>query len=568
MSTCPKCGAGLENDNASFCSECGAKFDLGERVTLCGPPGGQAGQSLDALDALDVSQPVARDESAARAKYGRAVQEALADGVLDSFDRRRLEEARDDLRLSEQEAAQVKSRTIEEMTGGASPPAWTEGGPAIAIEINDNHFYMEKHVGVLDLQVTNLLDRPVANLQLGIQGNNLGSHRWTAKLAARGSARHKFEVVPSIAGEHLLNITGSYDLDGAPAVWVAQPTLRILEKNENPSNLTVVFDQHMEAARNLGYGLSIRNEVKEGFAKGVFRDANDLLKQHFSDRWQAIALSYDEELSQQAARREPREVEVVSTADGGEAIDRLSLDLGKRPDNQRILLLGKASVSLGRRREENEIVLRKLPRSKEADNLTLQISGQHATLALRPKGLFVIDRQTVNGTSLNGKAVKGEAMVPLDQPSELDIGKAFRLRLIPFLEAQDGPTIGAARYARLGRPDSDWLAAEKLRLRSLFIQRSDNLGESEKYVVVFRWIDLGHGSGNEIVLPNACSARRCMRIIRIGGRFWLENLSDEDCVSAGHVALPKGHACPLSRGMQLGCDEVSLRAADYRQHGL
>ena len=556
MGVCPRCGAELEGDGATFCSQCGVKLDA---------PGSPArGEDGAVPDALDQPEVVTRDDSTARAKYGRAVQEALADGALDSFDRRSLDEARDDLRLSEQEAAQVQSRMIEEMTGPIAPPVPPAGGPAVAIEINDNHFYMEERAGVLDLRMINLTDKPLANLQLSVRGNYLGSHNWTAKLPTQAAARHKFEVVPGIAGEHLLNITCSYELDGRSALCGAQPTLKVLEKNENPSNLTVVFDQHMEAGRNLGYGLSIRNEVKEGFAKGVFRDANDLLRQQFSDRWQAIGLSCEEE----PGGSETPEVGVVATGEGVPAPDRLALELGCGPQARRVLLIGRTPVHLGRRREGNDIVLRKLPRSREADLLTLQVSGEHATLALRPAGLFLIDHETVNGTSLNGRAVKGEVPIPLDQPSELDVGKAVRLRLIPFLEPQDGSRISAERYARLGEPDDCWAAAEEVRLRSLVVQRTDNLVDSEKYVLVFRWMDLGHSSGNEVVLPNGCPTRRCMRIVRIGGRFWVENLADEDCVAAGALTVPKGRACPLSDGLALGCKELSLRVGPYRQHGL
>ena len=446
--------------------------------------------------------------------------------------------------------------------------AWTEGAAAIVVELNDNHFYTEKLVSVLDIQVTNLLDKPLTGVHLGLQGNFLGSHTWKTRLPAGGSARHKFEVVPGIAGEHLLNITASYVLDDTPAVWAAQPTLMVLARDENPSNLTVIFDQHMEAGRNLGYGLSIRNEVKEGFAKGVFHSVNDVLKQRFSDKWQGIGLSYDEDLSRQAGLGGPKEIEVVSTPDGGEAIDRLSLVIGEGVEAQRVLVLGKAAVSLGRRREDNEIVLRRLPRSKENDSLTLQVGGRHVTLTVNPRGLFLADNKTLNGTLLNDRPVKGEQAIPLDQPSEVDVAKAFRLRLIPFLEARDGPKVAAGRYARLGQPDETWLAAEKLGLRSLVIQRSDNPGQNEKYILVFRWFELGHGLGSEVVLPSACSARRCMRIVRIGGRFWLENLADEDCVSAGRATVPRGSACPLRRGTTLGCDAVTLHAEPYRQSGL
>jgi hypothetical protein len=527
---------------------------------------------------------VARNEATAEAQYSQAVRDALADGVVDPFDRRVLETTREDLRLSPAAAAQVQSRTIGEMT---SVPPTEQGGQvpaAVVLEINDNHFYMEKMGGVLDFRLTNRTGKPVSGIRLAVSCNFLGSHNWGTKLAAGASARHKFQMVPGIAGEFLLDVTFTCQADGQTYGWGAQPTLVVLGRNETPHGLTVILDQHTDMPSAIGCGVSVRNEVKEGFAKGLLHDVNDLLRQPFPDHWTPVALSYDEALANQDGQAGP--VAIDYGPGRGETMDAACLMHTGTDGERRTLLVGPSSspssaaapaaaVKLGRDRDKNQIVLRRTPRGPDADALSLQVSGEHASLCLRPDGLFLADCGSLNGTSLNGQEVKGEARVPLDQPSEVDIGKAFRLRLTPFLDDHDGQggpggrgTSAAGRYASLGTPDEQWALAEKLRLRSLLIQRLDNLAEKERYLVVYRWMDVGPGTGNEVVLPAACPARRCMRIVRLGGRFWLEDLSGEGCVRVGAATVHPRHACPLWHGATLGCQKVALRLGPYQQVGL
>jgi pSer/pThr/pTyr-binding forkhead associated (FHA) protein len=284
-----------------------------------------------------------------------------------------------------------------------------------------------------------------------------------------------------------------------------------------------------------------------------------------------IGLNYDEELTARTREAGAGEVKLVGElASRRLAMDKAAVLEAKGGERPRLLLLGMAQVRMGRSKSSNDLVLRVLPRSESNDSLSLQITGRrpHCILSLKPDGLFLADRDTANGTYLNGKAVKGEALVPLDQASEVDVAKALRLRLVPFLEAEEEGEGAEARYAKLGEPDEVWQTAERLRLRSLLIQREDNLTKEERYLVTYRWIEIGSGAGNEVILPGASLSRTHMRIVRFGGQFWLESLVDKNRLTADGVGVPRGHACPLVPGMKLAYGDLLGEFAEFQQYGL
>jgi hypothetical protein len=169
---------------------------------------------------------------------------------------------------------------------------------------------------------------------------------------------------------------------------------------------------------------------------------------------------------------------------------------------------------------------------------------------------------TLNGTILNGTTVKDKAAIPLDRPSEVDVGKALRLRIVPFLaDSKD-----SVRYAPLGQTDDPWRISEDLGLRSVLIQRIDNL-PNEEYLIVYRWAEIGSGLGNELLIPDGQLKRKHMRLIRAGGQFWLESLVDGGLV-VGDTDLDRGQACPLLVDTELDIVGTTARITQFEQHGL
>ena len=553
MGNCPKCGTIVLPEEGRFCSGCGQAVE--PAITV---PGTSQEAALESCP----------QEDGRKAKYLEEVAKSASDGAIDLNDRETLEETRVQLGISGPEAAELEVQAID---GLRAEPGILERTPPcpIALEINDNHFHMEKKAGVLDLRIVNQIDKVVSKVCVAAKCNYLEvKDDLQFDLRSRGEVRRKVQVFPSVAGELVVDLTVSFLLDGQPCVFTAQPMLKVLMHDETPASLTVVIDQRMQAGRNIGYGMSVRNEVKEGVAKGIIQTANDLLQQKFADCWEQVGLVYDEEMT--ARLREGIQPETRILAQFKDCVDaglnKASLDFPNSPHSGRILLLAAPEISMGRNKGDNDIVLRVLPRSAFNDPLSLQISKKHLVLSLRSNGLFLTDLESSLGTTLNGEPLTGQRPIPLDQPSEIQVGKALRLRLIPFLETgKDQDDLDRQRYKSLGEPDQLWEKAAGLKLRSVSIQRQGNLANEEQYLLIYRWANLGRGVGNEILLPGNCPDRRCMRILRRGGKLWLEGLAERQCLQAETTTFPRNFACPIYAGLTAGCGEMAIKLTPFEQ---
>ncbi|MFW6061861.1 MAG: hypothetical protein ACOC93_03540 [Planctomycetota bacterium] len=553
---CPHCQADITVPEASFCEQCGSVLHRQQ------PP---------APSPASVSEPpstTGHDDP--ETAYQRTVTGAMADGAVDPQDRQLLEETREDLQITPSQAARLEAAAMEEMATVAP-----EGAPAddpLSLEINDNHFYMEHHLGVLDLRLRNQTDRPIRQIHLSARGTYLDPQNERSFSLAPGARRRaRIQLLPSLAGEHLVELTLRCEIDDQSRLYTAQPMLRVLQADAPPSNLTLVIDQRMQAGRNIGYGMHVQNEVKEGVAKGLIQSANDLLGQKFADSWEPLPLVYSEELSREdesGAKRHVRPVPACRADEGG--LRRANLTLFGDPAAARWCLLAGQQIALGRSRSCNDIVLRVMPRSQTNDSLSLQITAKrpHLALSLEPEGLILADQDTTNGTHLDGQAVDGRVTVPLDRPSEVDVAGAMRLRLVPFAGGEDSDSVPAERYSELGHADLVWQTARTLGLRSLLIERQDELATRERYLVTYRWAYAGRGAGNEIILPGGCPQPRCLRVVRLDSGLWLESLSESGCAKLGGMPLTCQTACPLREELVVGCEQTKLEIGPFGQIGL
>jgi len=568
MKICGACGSRGHEDEARFCWHCGSPLGSAE-----GPANELGGAEVE--DQIESERAVRYDEVDSHQEYRKAVSQALSDGIVDEErDRRTLEETRRKLRLSEGEALELED---EILTGQARrPESGQKSEPMrwpVRLEINDNQFFMERMVGGVDFRVHNHSDKPVRGVCLSIASSYFASaEKDFPKIGPGDHARYRLAVVPSLAGQPPVDLELAYEQDGEVSVLTAQAVYRVMAKNAVPANIKVEIDQsvHAEAGSKLGFGLSMRNEVDEVFKSGLIQNINDLIARDFPDHWTPVRLVYDEEATKRRREKRPSAIQVVAALkDRRCAMSKGALTGADGPEAKRALLLGVDPVRLGRSRA-NDIVLRVMPRSEENDVLSKQITASkpHCVLSLKPEGLFLADQDTLNGTEVDGSAWEGAGPLPLDRPSEVDVAKALRLRLVPFLEGRGCTALRADLYSELGRPDDLWRAAEQLRLRSLLVQRVENLADEERYLIVFRYANIGRGMGNELIVPGEGLERTHARIVRLGGQFWLESFVEGDRLMADGVPIPSGRAAPLAPGMVLQYGDLSGRFERFQQIGL
>ena len=107
--------------------------------------------------------------------------------------------------------------------------------------------------------------------------------------------------------------------------------------------------------------------------------------------------------------------------------------------------------------------------------------------------------------------------------------------------------------------------AERLGLRSLLVERVNNLPNEECYIIVYRWLNIGRAAGSEIMIPGAGLDEIHARIVRLGAQFWLHNMAPDGEVTADGTPLPTANICPISAGTALTLASISGQAIEFQQ---
>ncbi|MBI4604709.1 MAG: hypothetical protein HY721_22330 [Planctomycetes bacterium] len=558
MQNCPNCSATLERKGASFCSQCGSR--------------------LPDLDATG-SAPVGEDQG--QALGGRSVGvQGLAAGTPGDQDPGvdRLGEVSLPSGLVMATPVLTAGNPAEGPGAGRSrfATSWTPG--AVEVLINDNHFYMEGKAGVLDFMIVNRLGEAASGLRLEVHCDMLGaiSHSGVFPLDLEPGETHRerFPVKPLEPGEHLINLVLTYEAEGHSRACRAQQTIRVLAETATPESVIVNIDRSIHAASGakIGFGMSMREAVHEGLAKGLITSVNDLLTQAFPDQWKPVQLRQHKALEKELKEAASRRVKVVAHPPQWRArASRARLAVVSAAGRcESSLLLGLSEVRLGRARERCDIALRVLPRSEANDQKTLQITGArpHCSIGLRAEGLFVVDHDSVNGTELQGARLRRERMLPLDRPSELAVAGVLRLRLVPFVERKDLEAFQASDHSLLGEPDDLWRLADRLAVRSLVLERVDDAVREERYVLVYRFACIGSGPDCEIPWPSRTGQGAAARIARLGGQFWLESRPGSTEPEVEGVVVPSGWACPLRCGNRIVLGGFEGQFTEFQQLGL
>ena len=448
---------------------------------------------------------------------------------------------------------------------GQVPVSIQEAAPVlpVSLEIDDSHFYMEGRVGILDLRFTNTTHLPIQSVVLSAQGAHVAGLRDCELTLAPGQRRRqRIQILPQKAGEHLIEIVLRVETAGYMIALTADPTLRVLEPNEKPSKMTFVIDQRMQAGRNIGYGMSVRNEVAEGVTRGIIKSTNDLLAQRFPENWLPLPLTEDSELTREFRAGGPRFVWVMEKFADLPPADALPTKIQLTSGENNVLLLGDSQIRMGRTRSENDIVLRVLPRSPENDQKSLHISGRsHVVLSLTSGGLTLTTPPEANEVHVDGQPVLQTMTLALNRASYVSVAGVLQLNVTPFAEPSSLEE-DALRYRSLGKPDDAWRLADGLGIRSVLIERINAL-TTEKYLVIYRWAEIGH-YGCELSLAGIAPGPTA-RLVRTGRKFWIVGRNESTSLRADDVVVPMGAAVPLLANLTLKSGTALLTAHDAKR---
>jgi len=561
MHNCSKCGALLLGAAPEFCDACGTKVASPDT----------APDDIGSSVSLDDAEDIVCTPEAAREQYGRGVAEALADGVIDPDERARLNAEAAELGISPGDARAVEEHVFSTMIAPDVPEdSFGADACPVRLELNRNRFYMGDKAGCLQFRM--VARNAKQHVQLTVRSYTMGCHDKKLRLATDGKPRmHIFQVTPQQPGEVVLDVSLRLE---ARELWTGQIILPVLQETENLNDLQITINQsvHAEEGGKAGFGVMMKAEFDKLLESDQLRTINDVLGKSFPDFWEPI------ELFREVDPPPPPPLQRHPVLGSREyPTDRLAIHWESGLSG-RLLLLACDEMHMGRRREINDIVTRMLPRCPSNDRGSLAMQARdaeskqpkpHATIALSRRGLQVIDHHTANGTSLDGVAVEHKpAALSLTAPSELHLARVLQLRLVPFSEDAGVPAPRASHFDLLGGDDEIWRTAKRQKLRSLLIERLNNLAEEERYLLVYRWACIGRGTGNEITATDADLSRVHARIVRRSGGFWIESLNDDETLVVDGYTIERGYAAPLAPGMSLRCGDLRARIAEYNQYGL
>lgn len=468
---------------------------------------------------------------------------------------------------SVEEAETILVETLEPVSQSAAPQfdhGDDDDRSPVVLEINNNRFYMSGKGGVLQLRVAYTGAEPAKNVRLSIISPQLCERIEKPVRTFGNRAREmKFPVRPSLTGEFAVEISVTVELEKETQVYSTEPIIKVLDPQMMPETVQLNVDQSMHAGGNIGYGNSVRNQVAEGITKGVIKTVNDLLTQNFPDSWQVLDLDLDDV---QVAEEEPdTRVQVLASMQRRQPMTCAALELIDQLPRQVLLVGAKREISLGRNRQNTDIVLRLFPRP-QTDELTKQITGSrpHLVLSLRSNGLYITDQNTANGTVLNGDQLRGECALPLDRASTIEVAKVLQLRVSPFMD--DSSDEQPDRYDLLGHQDELWTLSKRVGLRSLLIERINNSGDEEAYLIVYRWANIG--SGCEMSFSGGPGIAG--RIVRLDSGYWFEGGSADAVLPlmADGDAF-QWQAVPVAERMEISVGSTNLiRVAPFNQYGL
>ena len=250
------------------------------------------------------------------------------------------------------------------------------------------------------------------------------------------------------------------------------------------------------------------------------------------------------------------------------------------PDGQRVLLLARRKIKLGRNRD-NDIVVRFLPRSEQHDAWSRSISREHVSCRLSQEGLQVADLGSTKGSCLDGDSLRQPRLLTAqDANQDLDLVLASgdqvampfrtRLRLIgsadPGRRQDEGDLDETLCQQVLGEPLPPlWNMASSSGIDAVRIERVNNLSQGEVYVLVYRQATIHPSEDAAVRIAEGERLVPHARILHLGGCFWLQNLSGTDGVRIDGHPLAEAETVPLCFGMEILLGDRTLRYAAFEQ---
>ncbi|MBN1506067.1 MAG: FHA domain-containing protein [Sedimentisphaerales bacterium] len=531
--SCPQCGAILTGDRARFCHQCGS--DLLEAQGTKREETPSETQNLASLRGREVAVESEQDTTTGASSVG--------------------EQERESTRLREKNTSR-----------------------GLTLSINANQFYMQGFRAVLDIKVDNVSDVPFESIEVEASGDLLGRvERWACSLGACEGLRKRFGLKLEDAGIEMIEFrVVARQGDSVYSYW-AETDLPVFEKTDRLSDIKIQADRFINVGGGAGGSKDMAHAVNVNIENLIKQDriqnANDLMREYrrFPPDFEVLHLVYDPKGSGERAGVSgvtPKGGKKIIDSRRGSPVEIASLRIKTDSRPFHVLLVAKAHVGLGKHRG-NDIVTRICPRSPEHDHLSNQMSRDHCRLELTPKGVLVQDRQSVNGTFLDGRQVNEHGCPIEGRDRELDLAGVFKLG-IRRLGQRAGTDEAAYRGLLDAGPGQLWDTASQAGIESIVLTRLGNLGPDDEngrecYCLVYRLATIGSDKDCVLCLTESGLEPVHAAVVYLRDRFYLENLSEPSTVTVNDRMLLQHELMPLSFGDRIRIARLEMEFAQRSQ---
>jgi len=424
----------------------------------------------------------------------------------------------------------------------------------VEVAVNFSHILVAGHSTTLELRIGNAEPSTLEHLEITLESRGLkGPVSANLRRLVAGQQPIKIlEVEPARAGNFVLQVAATWESSGQRSSYRGQHALRVLQAPESGNIQISIGDIQSNAGTGANQGLGADyGEVKISNLLGGIKTLNDLLELELPEKFHAVSLELDYEVSRRAldlnALHASATLRIPPSLFGAvqpgtvctlEPADGTALPLPFR-------LVARAQLTLGRARTEADFVTWVLPRNPENDERTMRVSKLNMIIETRPAGLLIRDNTSTNGTVLDGQTID-QAGIVLERRGRLLLAGAVEVELTRFDSALTGePSIGNARNwhgpaakpaVLAGAVRCEVRAAEPQPLNATWILTDGAFGTSRSNAVVLEWSELSEIQG---------------RFHHYRGCFWIENLADTGVVRVENHTLHPGEIAPLATGQQI-----------------
>ena len=233
-------------------------------------------------------------------------------------------------------------------------------------------------------------------------------------------------------------------------------------------------------------------------------------------------------------------------------------------DGRRSIVLTRPRITFGRSRD-NDVVIRFLPRSKEHDEHSRNISRTHCIAELTLEGIELRD-ESRSGMEVNYAVVRDREVVPAVHAGDVThiefgvtgtVPKKFELEMVMFApdrhEYRDELEYWDELYCEIlgGRLSRSAREALDVSINGVRYDRVTNLAGEESYVHLLREALIGGSPVQSAIVLRDSGPKVQARLLHIDRSFWLEPLPGANPITIDGTLLRTRSLNALVLGMQI-----------------